>query len=43
MEGIIMSRILVVDDEPKIREIIKKYADFEVYETYLAADGMEAV
>ncbi len=38
-----MSRILVVDDELKIREIIKKYAEFEGYETVLAADGMEAV
>jgi len=38
-----MSKILIVDDELKIREIIKKYADFEGYETKLAADGMEAV
>lgn len=38
-----MSKILVVDDELKIREIIKKYAEFEGYETVLAADGMEAV
>lgn len=41
--GLNMSRILVVDDEVKIREIIKKYAEFEGYETVLAADGMEAV
>jgi len=38
-----MSRILIVDDELKIREIIKKYAEYEGYETILAADGMEAI
>lgn len=38
-----MSRILVVDDEIKIRAIIRKYAEFEGYEVDEAADGMEAV
>lgn len=38
-----MSRILVVDDEFRIREIIKKYATFEGYEVKEAADGMEAI
>lgn len=38
-----MSRLLVVDDEFGIREIIKKYASFEGYEVEEAADGMEAV
>lgn len=38
-----MSRILVVDDEEKIRLIIKKYAEFEGYEIDEASDGMEAV
>lgn len=38
-----MYRILVVDDEEKIRQIIKKYAIFEGYEIEEAADGMEAV
>ncbi len=38
-----MSRLLVVDDEFGIREIIKKYASFEGYEVQEATDGMEAV
>ena len=38
-----MYRLLIVDDEEKIREIIKKYAVFEGYETDEASDGMEAV
>jgi DNA-binding response OmpR family regulator len=38
-----MYRILVVDDEEKIRELIKKYAVFEGHTVTEAADGMEAV
>lgn len=38
-----MSKILVVDDEYRIREIIKKYAIFEGYEVTEAVDGMEAI
>ncbi len=38
-----MSRILVVDDEERIRVIIRKYAEFEGYGIDEAADGMEAV
>lgn len=38
-----MSRLLVVDDEEKIRTVIRKYAEFEGYEIEEAADGMEAV
>lgn len=38
-----MYHILVVDDEPRIRSIIKKYAEFEGYKVTEAADGMEAV
>lgn len=38
-----MYNILVVDDEEKIRAIIKKYAEFEGYHITEAADGMEAV
>lgn len=38
-----MYKILVVDDEARIREIIKKYAVFEGHEVSEAADGMEAV
>lgn len=38
-----MERILIVDDEEKIRTIIKKYAEFEGYEIVEARDGMEAI
>ena len=36
-------KILVVDDEQKIRNVIKEYAEFEGYEVTEAEDGMEAV
>ncbi len=36
-------KLLVVDDEARIRELIRKYAVFEGYEVAEAADGMEAV
>ena len=42
-EGMTMAKILVVDDEIKIREIIKEYAEFEGYEVAQAEDGMQAV
>ena len=38
-----MYRILVVDDESRIRAIIRKYAEFEGHEVIEAGDGMEAV
>ena len=38
-----MSRILVVDDEEKIRAVIREYCEFNRYEVVEAADGMEAV
>ncbi|MDD4376643.1 MAG: response regulator transcription factor [Eubacteriales bacterium] len=38
-----MYKLLVVDDEPKIREVIKEYAEFSGYEVTEAADGMSAV
>ena len=38
-----MYRILVVDDEPKIREVIKEYAEFGGFEVTEAEDGMSAV
>lgn len=38
-----MSKILVVDDEEKIRAIIRKYGEFEGYRIVEAKDGMEAV
>ena len=36
-------RVLVVDDEEKIRNVIKEYAEFEGYEIDEACDGMEAI
>lgn len=38
-----MYKILVVDDESRIRSIIKKYAEFEGHTIVEAGDGMEAV
>lgn len=38
-----MERILVVDDEEKIRAIIRKYGEFEGYEIVEATDGMDAI
>lgn len=38
-----MYRILVVDDEAKIRLLIRKYAEFEGHEVTEAENGMEAV
>ena len=38
-----MYKILVVDDEEKIRELIGKYAKFEGHAVDFAVDGMEAV
>ncbi|MBK5253225.1 MAG: response regulator transcription factor [Peptostreptococcaceae bacterium] len=38
-----MYNLLVVDDEPKIREVIKEYADFSGYNVTEAADGMSAI
>ncbi len=38
-----MYKILVVDDEKMIRELIKKYATFEGHEVVEAEDGMVAI
>ena len=38
-----VAHILVVDDEPRIRELIRKYAVFEGHQVTEAADGMEAI
>ena len=38
-----MARILVVDDEAGIRDVIKEYAEFEGHEVEEAADGMAAI
>ena len=38
-----MHHILVVDDESRIRAIIRKYAEFEGHTVTEAGDGMEAV
>ena len=38
-----MYKILIVDDEAHIREVIREYAEFEGHEVDEACDGMEAV
>jgi DNA-binding response OmpR family regulator len=38
-----MKKILIVDDEDKIREVIREYAEFSGYEAEEAADGMSAI
>ena len=38
-----MYSILICDDEQKIREVIKEYAEFEGYNVYEAKDGIEAL
>lgn len=36
-------KLLIVDDEPKIRQVVKEYALASGYEVDEAADGMEAI
>ncbi len=38
-----MYKILIADDEQKIREVIREYAEFEGHEVSEAVDGMQAV
>jgi len=38
-----MAKILICDDEAGLRTVIKKYAEFEEYETAEADDGVQAV
>ncbi|WP_027399721.1 response regulator transcription factor [Anaerovorax odorimutans] len=38
-----MYKLLVVDDEQKIREVIREYAEFNGYNVTEADDGMEAI
>lgn len=38
-----MYKILIVDDEANIREVLKEYAEFEGHEVSEACDGMQAV
>lgn len=38
-----MYRILVVDDEEKIREVVKEYGEFNGHKVYEAKDGIQAV
>ena len=38
-----MYRLLVVDDEANIRNVVREYAEFEEYEVTEAENGMEAV
>lgn len=38
-----MAKLLVVDDEEKIRTVVREYTEFDGYEVEEAADGIEAV
>ena len=38
-----MFKLLIVDDEQRIREVIKTYAEFEGHEVMEAKDGLEAI
>ena len=38
-----MAAILIVDDEEKIRSLVRKYAEYEGYIVFEARDGIEAV
>ena len=38
-----MAKILICDDEPGLRSVIKRYAQFEGHETVEAGDGTEAL
>lgn len=38
-----MARILIVDDEPDIHQLVRRYAEREGHETMEASDGLEAV
>ncbi|MBR2988618.1 MAG: response regulator transcription factor [Clostridia bacterium] len=38
-----MAKILIVDDEQKIRMVLREYAEFEGHECVEAEDGMQAV
>lgn len=38
-----MARILIVDDEKNIREVVREYAVLNGYETDEAEDGMQAL
>ena len=38
-----MKRILIVDDEEMIREVLREYAEFEGYEAFEAENGRDAV
>lgn len=38
-----MAKLLIVDDEIHIRELVKKYATFENFESDTASNGLEAI
>ena len=42
-EALKIARILIVDDEPDIHQLIRRYAEREGHETTEASNGMEDV
>jgi CheY-like chemotaxis protein len=43
METICMAKILVVDDEPEIRRLLRTWLEEERYEVFEAKDGVQAI
>ena len=43
MGDVTLFRVLIVDDESKIREVIREYAELEGFFVHEAGDGMEAL
>lgn len=39
----IMAKLLIVDDEENIREVVREYAEFSGFDVEEAGDGREAV
>lgn len=42
-EGFAMAKILIVDDEPRIRELIEEHLEHEGYQCTQASDGAAAL
>jgi DNA-binding response OmpR family regulator len=43
MQGVLMSRVLVVDDEPELVNLLREFLTLKGYEVVTAADGPEAL
>jgi two-component system, OmpR family, response regulator MprA len=43
LEDMVATKVLIVDDEPAVRDALRRSLAFEGYETALAVDGLEAL